>query len=462
MGTTVPDPDPQALASSIEKIAARFIAGDLSSETLVTAMLERIAARNPTLNAFITVLATESLGQARILDDERRRGRSRGTLHGIPISIKDLIDVEGTPTTAASRVRAGHIARADATVVARLRAAGAIIIGKCNLHEFALGTTNDESAFGAAHNPFDVTRSPGGSSGGSAVAVAAWMSCASIGTDTGGSIRIPAAACGVVGLKPSAGEIPTSGVVPLSASLDHVGPLTRTVADAWTLYDVLRGTKPARPAPASIAQLRLGKLSGYFLEKLDRDVRERFEEALNRLHGAGASIADATIAHAQDAPSIYVNIALPEAYALHAKTLEGMPEAYSDGVRTRLLMGRDVSREDYMQAQRDRAALRAEAESALSTFDALVLPTVPIPAPSLGAATVHLGSSEEPIRPIMLRLTQLFNLTGHPAVSVPCGFTRDLLPCGFQLVGRHRATSALLAAALACEPYITAPLDAPH
>lgn len=461
MGTTVPDPDP-TLALSIEEITGRFTAGDLSSETLVTAMLERIAARNSTLNAFITVLATESLEQARILDAERRRGRSRGTLHGIPISIKDLIDVEGTPTTAASRVRAGHIARADAPVVARLREAGAIIIGKCNLHEFALGTTNDESAFGAAHNPFDVSRSPGGSSGGSAIAVAACMSCASIGTDTGGSIRIPAAACGVVGLKPSFGEISTIGVVPLSASLDHVGPLAKTVSDAWLLYDVLRGAESAPPAPASIVQLRLGKLGGYFLEKLDGDVRERFEEALNRLHGAGASIVDVTIKHAGQIQSAYINIALPEAYAYHAKTLERAPDAYSGGVATRLLMGKDVSPGDYQRAQRDRAMLRDQVDAALAMCDALVLPTLPIPAPSLGATTVRVGATDEAIRPLMLRLTQLFNLTGHPAISVPCGFTRDLLPCGFQLVGKHRATSALLAVALACEPHVTAPIGVPH
>lgn len=455
MGTTVSDPDPQALALSIEEITGRFTAGDLSSETLVTAMLERIAARNPALNAFITVLAAESLEQARILDAERRRGRLRGALHGIPISIKDLIDVEGTPTTAASRVRAGHIARADAPVVARLREAGAIIIGKCNLHEFALGTTSDESAFGAAHNPFDMSRSPGGSSGGSAIAVAACMSCASIGTDTGGSIRIPAAVCGVVGLKPSLDEIPTSGVVPLSASLDHVGPLARTVADAWTVYDVLKGTSRGRMPPVSIRGLTLGKLGGYFLERLGEGVRKRFDEALARLRESGVSIVEVSIQHASEIPSVYVNIVLPEAYAYHATTLESAPEGYLEGVRGRLELGRDVSADDYARAQRVRGVLRGEVDAALAGCDALVLPTVPIPAPRLGATTVRVGASDEAIRPLMLRLTQLFNLTGHPALSVPCGDTRGGLPCGFQFVGRHRATAELLSVALACEPHVT-------
>ena len=185
-----------------------------SSEATITRTLERIAALNPSVNAFITVLEADALSQARALDEERRQGRSRGPIHGLPISIKDIIDVEGVTTTAAPRVRSGHVAQADAPVVARLREAGAVIIGKCNLHEFALGTTSDESAFGPTRNPHDLSRSPGGSSGGSAAAVAAGMGWASIGTDTGGSIRIPAAACGVVGLKPAFGEIPTAGVGP--------------------------------------------------------------------------------------------------------------------------------------------------------------------------------------------------------------------------------------------------------
>ena len=417
--------------------------------------LERIAAQNPALNAFISVLADQSLAQARVLDEERRRGTVRSPLHGLPISIKDLIDVEGVPTTAASRVREGHIALADAAVVARLREAGAVIIGKTNLHEFALGTTNDESAFGAAHNPHDLARSPGGSSGGSGAAVAACLGWASIGTDTGGSIRIPAAACGVVGLKPSFGDISTVGVVPLSPSLDHVGPIARTVSDAWAIYDVLKGNAPGQNTPAPLQGLRLGKLGGYFLERLDDDVRGRFEEALERLRAAGATVADVQIHGASRAPLMYATIALPEAYASHADTIASMPERYGDGVAGRLQMGREVTAESYVEAQRERAALRAEVETSLNTCDVLVLPTMPIPAPLLGAVTVRVSGKEEPIRPMMLRLTQVFNLSGHPALSLPCGLTREGLPCGFQMVGRLTKTRELLAMALACEPHIT-------
>src|SRR5688500_13643276 len=231
--------------------------------------LERIATLNPTLNAFIAIFEAEAMQQARELDEELRQGRSRGPLHGRTISIKDLIDVKGFPTTAASRVRAGHVAHADASLVTRLRDAGAVIVGKTNLHEFALGTTSDESAFGPVHNPHDPSRSPGGSSGGSAAAVAAGMGWASIGTDTGGSIRIPASACGVVGLKPTFGEIPLAGVVALSASLDHAGPLAQTVGDSWAIYNALTGAHPSQPsAPQSVDTLRVGRMVGFVLEKL--------------------------------------------------------------------------------------------------------------------------------------------------------------------------------------------------
>jgi aspartyl-tRNA(Asn)/glutamyl-tRNA(Gln) amidotransferase subunit A len=295
-------------------------------------------------------------------------------------------------------------------------------------------------------------------------------------------------------LKPSFGEISTAGVFPLSSSLDHVGPLAQNVEDAWLVYQAIRTEAVARPAarplagppspkasaafarlrrawtkldersPArldvarkSVVGLRLGKLTGYFLEHLDRDVRSRFEEALTRLHDSGATLIEASIPHAGEIASTYVNLVLPEAAAHHAKDLERRPEAYSPGVLARLQQGRQISMEDYTRAQRDRAVLRADVNAALSKCDALVLPTLPIPAPVIGATSVTVDSSPvggEPLRPLMLRLTQLFNLTGHPAISLPCGKTADGLPCGFQLVGRHHETDDLLAITLACEPIL--------
>jgi len=247
---------------TVTELAPLIAAGRLLSEDLTRACLAEIEAHDRALKAFITVLGASAIAQARALDAEIAAGRCRGPLHGIPISLKDLIDQQGVPTTAASRVREGHVAGRDAPVTARLREAGAVLVGKTNLHEFAFGTTSDDTAFGAVRNPHDPSRSPGGSSGGSAVAVVTGMSVASIGTDTGGSIRIPSAACGTVGLKPTWGEVPCDGVVPLSPSLDHVGPLARSVADAWLIYLVLRGDSTAArwplPARRSIEGLRLG------------------------------------------------------------------------------------------------------------------------------------------------------------------------------------------------------------
>jgi aspartyl-tRNA(Asn)/glutamyl-tRNA(Gln) amidotransferase subunit A len=221
------------------------------------------------------------------------------------------------------------------------------------------------------------------------------------------------------------------------------------------LYDVLRGARVATRTPASLVRLRLGKLGGYFLDRLDDQVRDRFEQALSHLHAMGVSIAEVVIDHASSIAPTYANIALAEAYAYHAQTLKQVPSGYSDGVRARLEMGRAISADSYVGAQRDRAAFRREVDTILEACDALVLPTLPIPAPKLGANSVTVGGFEEPLRPLMLRLTQLFNLTGHPAISLPCGDTDEGLPCGFQLVGKHHGTSELLGVALACEGLIT-------
>jgi aspartyl-tRNA(Asn)/glutamyl-tRNA(Gln) amidotransferase subunit A len=390
-----------------------------------------------------------------VLDEELRVGRSRGPLHGRTISIKDLIDVKGFSTTAASRVRAGHMAHADARLVTRLRDAGAVLIGKTNLHEFALGTTSDESAFGAVHNPHDPTRSPGGSSGGSAAAVAAGMGWASIGSDTGGSIRIPASACGVVGLKPSFGEISLVGVVPLSVSLDHVGPLARNVSDAWAIYEALVDTAKPSPAPHPIDAVRIGTLGGYFLEKVDSSVRARFDEALGRLQSAGATIVHIDLSRMPDIPTTYVNVSLPEAYAFHEDALAKVPGKFSESVRSRLEMGGRITREDYEQAQGDRAVMRSAVDAALRSCDVLVLPTMTISPQKIGATEALVDGRVEPLRPLTLRLTQLFNLTGHPAISLPCGETSEGLPCGFQMVGRRQHTPELLQAALSCEAIVS-------
>jgi aspartyl-tRNA(Asn)/glutamyl-tRNA(Gln) amidotransferase subunit A len=440
---------------TISAFAAALRARQTTSADATGQCLARIAELNPTLNAFTTVLAEPALEQAREADRELAAGRDRGPLHGVAISLKDLFDVKGVATTAASRVRQDHVAAADASVVHRLREAGAVIVGKTNLHEFALGTTNEDSAFGPARHPLDPARSPGGSSGGSAVSVATGMAFASMGSDTGGSIRIPAAMCGLVGLKPSMGEISVDGVVPLSTTLDHVGPLCRSVDDAIILYNVLRGVPQADAAPPRQTRgLTVGVLRGYFTALLDPQVASTFESACERLREAGVVLEDVDVAHASDIAPVYTHIVLSEAAAYHAKTLDSRAESYTPNVRLRLEMGRYILAEDYMRALRGRAVLTREVNGALRGRDALLLPSVPVPATRIGVATVRVGAVEEPVRNIGLRLTQLFNLTRHPAMSLPSGATTQGLPIGAQLVGHTGQTSALLEVARALEPYL--------
>jgi aspartyl-tRNA(Asn)/glutamyl-tRNA(Gln) amidotransferase subunit A len=442
---------------SIVDAAKQLRAGTLTSRELTEACLDRIERDNPRLNAFITVTADLARAQADHADRELKSGGShdRGPLHGIPISIKDLIDIEGLPTTAASRVREGHVARRDAVIVANLRRAGAVFVGKTNLHEFAMGTTNEESAFGRAHHPQDPARSPGGSSGGSAISIASGMCLATVGSDTGGSIRIPSSVCGLVGLKPAWNDLSCEGVVPLARTLDCVGPLGLTLQDSYILYAAMAGREQPMPGVGGTQAPRLGVLRGYFVEKLQAEVRARFDAAIARLQVS--QVID--IPHARYAPSIYLPTVLAEGAAYHARTLERMPERYTPGVRLRFELGRYVLAEDYVRAQRGRDILRAEVNAALDTVDALLLPTLPIIAPPLGATTVPMDDGrDEPVRAAMLRLTQPFNLTGHPAVSLPMPEVPDAngasgLPCGLQVVARD--LPRLLAAAGWCERMLT-------
>ena len=430
---------------SIAALASTLRERRVSSRDLTDACLQEIERLNPQLNAFITVTADLAREQAEAADHELVDGHSRGPLHGIPVSLKDLIDLAGVPTTAASRVRAGLVAKRDAVVTAQLKRAGAVIVGKCNLHEFALGTTSEDSAFGPARHPAFPDRSPGGSSGGSAAAVAAGLCIASIGSDTGGSIRIPSAACGVVGFKPPFGVVSCDGVVPLARSLDHLGPIARSVADARTLYHVIRGGA-GDPVPAespSPGAIRLGLLRSWFMDHLDTGVRQAFDEALGQLRDAGAQIVERRVPHAALIGPVYLQIVFAEAAAYHAATLASRPGDYTPPVRLRLEMARYVLGEDYARAQAGREVLTAEVEAALADVDALVLPTLPIPAPLLGATSVDLAGVRDSVRSATLKLTQLFDLTGHPAISVPAGRTPEGLPVGLQLVGRHASPASI-------------------
>ena len=440
--------------TTISELAPKVAAGKITSEKLTENCLATIAELNPKLNAFILVMAEPALARARQADKEIAAGKYLGPLHGIPISLKDLIDLEGTPTTAGSLLRKNHVAASDAVVTRRLRDAGAVFVGKTNLHEFAFGTTNEDSAFGPARNPHDPLRVPGGSSGGSAIAVATGMSLGSIGTDTGGSIRIPAAACGVVGLKPEFGRVSTHGVVPLSRQLDHVGPLAASVADAWLLYNVLQPAK-ARvgmlPEAGVLKGLTFGVLRSYLFDRLDEDVESTVLKTIELLRGYGAAFKDVALPHANDVATVYLHLQLPDAAEYHAPTLESRPQDYTPNVRVRLEMGRYMLAEDYIRALRGKVVIAAEVDQALQGVDALLCPALAIPAPPIGAATVTVKGGNEAVRSVMLRCTQPFNLSGHPAIALPCGKTPAGLPVGLQLVGHKGRTPALVQAALAVE-----------
>lgn len=437
---------------SLREAAALVQRREASAVELTRDCLGRIDAANEALRAFITVSGGQALADAARADAEIAAGHYRGPLHGIPVSVKDLVDVAGTPTTSGSNVPPRQ-PRHDAPVVANLRRAGAIIVGKTNLHEFAFGTTSDETAFGAVRNPRDRSRSAGGSSGGAAVSLVEGMCYGAVGTDTGGSIRIPAAACGVVGLKPTSGEISAEDVVPLSVTLDHVGPLAVDVADAALLfYAMLDGDARTDRVPQDAeGPLWLGVPSTYFLDKLDAGTAERFSSARAALTSGGHSLSDVAVAHVERTADVYLHIVLPEASWYHAPLLAAHAGSYAPGVRLRLEMGRYVLAEDYLRALHARLVLRKAVDKALEGLDALLLPALAIGAPPIGAASVTIGERQEPVRAVMLRLTQLFNITGHPAIAIPCGAGADGMPRSVQLVGHRGGTERLLAVAATVE-----------
>ena len=417
---------------TIAELAGALARRETTSVALTEWCLERIATLNPRLNAFITVTGERALATAHAADRARASGQATSALHGIPVSLKDLIDEAGVVTTAGSRVRKDVVAATDATVTGRLRDAGAVFVGKTNLHEFAFGTTNEDSGFGPTRHPVDDTRV------------------------TGGSIRIPAAACGVVGLKPGWGEIPADGAVPLSRQLDHLGPIARTVTDAWLVHETLAGRPPAPDARLDarpLAGARFGLLRGYFAERLDTDVETVFEAAVETLRRAGAIVEPVEIPHARDIAPVYLHLVLADAAAYHAETLARRPADYTPNVRIRLEMGRYVLAEDYVRARRGREVIAREIDAALAGRVALLCPTMPVPAPPLGATMVAVGHGQtEPVRTAMLRLTQPFNLGRQPALTVPCGRVQSSgLPVGLQLAGASGHTSGLLEVGLSVE-----------
>jgi aspartyl-tRNA(Asn)/glutamyl-tRNA(Gln) amidotransferase subunit A len=366
-------------------------------------------------------------------------------LLGVPIAVKDLFATRSMRTTAGSRILRDWVPSRDAAAVARLREAGAIVFGKTNLHEFAYGVSNANPWWGVARNPHDATRSPGGSSGGSAIAVVAGLCAGALGSDTGGSIRIPASLCGCVGLKPTFGAIPLDGTVPLGWSLDHAGPLARTVDDAGLLLDVLTGRHTGRPTRrASTHGLRIGLLRGPIVQKAQPRVTQQVETAAAGLRRRGLRVREVAIPELEWTVATQLVTLRAEASAVHSRWIRTRPRAYGADVRIRLQLGALIAGADYVLAQRMRGRLRAAIGRVFQEVDVLLLPTTPITAPVVGDRTVRWRSGEEPVDGALVRLTAPFNLTGLPALSVPFGSAAGL-PVGVQVVGQSMDEDRVLA-----------------
>jgi len=448
--------------SSIKQTAADIRSGLITPTELVTETLERIDALDGDLKAFVTVMRDQAYEDAERLEREQRTGLYRSQLHGIPIGVKDIIAVKGVRMTAGSKVLADYVSQEDAMVVEQLRKAGAIVIGKTNTHEFAYGTYTPPT-----RNPWDQARIPGGSSGGSAAAVAAGMCLGAIGSDTGGSIRIPAACCGVTGLKPTYGRVSCYGVIPLSWSLDHVGPLARSAEDCAVIFDALAGYDPRDPNSVSgpprratttlitgpegrdtlsLQGLKLGTPQEAFFAPLDPEVRAAWHAALLVLKEEGAQIVDVELPSAT--MEMYRTIQMPEASLAHMQKswLSEHRDDYTELTRQRLLEGQQIPAVDYLHAQHQRRIFSTTMRSVLQRVNALVLPTLPIPAIPIEQAgqEISIDGVSQNATVALLRLTMPFNLAGVPAVSFPCGFTTNGLPIGLQVAGKPFEESTVL------------------
>jgi aspartyl-tRNA(Asn)/glutamyl-tRNA(Gln) amidotransferase subunit A len=436
---------------SASDLARHIAAGDVSSVEATREYLERVEQHDRQLRAFITVDAEGALAAAAAADDKPAAERT-GPLHGVPVAVKDNIATRGLRTTGGSRVLADWVPDRDAPVVRQLKHSGAVIIGKTNLHEFAYGGTCTNVEFGAVRNPWNTEHVPGGSSGGSAVAVAAGLSAAALGTDTAGSVRLPASQCGVVGLKPTYGRTSIQDVLPLAWSLDHVGPITRTIEDAALLFEVLAETRLFQTrTDDGIKGLRLGVPRDYFFDSLQPDVLAAVEEALAVLRDLGAGLIDVTWPAVHLSNSATWTIILAEASAFHRAWFRAHPERYSAETRANLELGELLPAADYVQAQRVRTVLQQQASDLLNRVDALVAPMLGITSPRIGQTTVEVGGRVKEINPVFIRLADPFNLTGQPAISVPCGFGADGLPIGLQIAAAANAEETVLRVASAYE-----------
>ncbi len=460
-------PDDLALAS-LEDVAKLIAAKQVSPVELTRQMLDRIERLNPRLNAYLTVTADQALDAARAAEREIAGGRYRGPLHGVPVAVKDLFATKGVRTTAGSKMLAEWLPDEDATVVAKLGDAGAVGLGKLGMHEFAYGVTSDNAHFGPVRNPWDTERIPGGSSGGSGAATAAGLAYATLGSDTGGSIRIPASFCGCVGLMPTYGRASLHGAIPLSWTLDHAGPLTRTVRDAAIVMRAISGADPLdpttedRPVPDWLdgiergpKGLRIGVPKQYFWQDLDPGVERLARKALTDLEAAGASLREVDLPDITRYVPAVTNVMFAEAAAYHAPHFPSRRADYAPQVAALLDAGLAVTGVAYVDALRTlQEARRGAADALLDGVDVLAMPTIPVPAPTIASMR------EADITLRIVAFTAIFDLTGQPAISVPCGISAGNLPVGLMFAGRRWDEASVLWAGRAHEQ-VRGPLPAP-
>ena len=432
---------------SLAGLSRALRAGEVSPVEVTEALLGGIELDRT--NAFITVTAERAMEDARRAEAEISAGRYRGPLHGVPVAIKDLVSTAGVRTTMASSFFVDHVPDRDAAVARRLREAGSVLLGKTNTHEFAYGPTGDRSFFGPTRNPHDLDRITGGSSGGSGAAVATGLCFGAIGSDTGGSIRIPAALCGVVGMKPTFGRVGKGGVFPLAPTMDHVGPLTRTAEDNAIFLSALAGHDPEdlhsvdHPPEDFASDLGLGVRgavvgvpTAFYFEHLDREVEARVREAVEVFRGLGAEVREVEVPNVWETLHAQRLTLAAEAYAVHEERLKTEPERFDDHGLERLLKGEELRAYRYAKAQMRKLVSRREFEEVLGTVDVILAPSVPIPATELGQRELTIEGHEEAVYSALTRLTGPTNLNGLPSLSVPCGTTSSGLPVGLQLIGR--------------------------
>jgi len=436
----------------LQSLAADLRAGKVSSRELVAQSLRQIERLDSKLNAFITVTGEGALREADERDQELASGIDRGPLHGIPIAHKDLLRTKGVRTTAGSRIYADYVPQRDAAIVTRLHEAGAVSLGKTGLHELAYGITSNNPHFGAIHNPWDLARIPGGSSGGSAVAVAAGMVPFTTGTDTGGSIRVPASFCGIVGLKPTFGRVNIRGVLPLGFSQDHVGPLTRTVRDAAIAFQAMVDdpTGYVPPANLSLSGLRIGWPKNFFMDQVDPQIEVAVRAAFETAAAIEGRIVEIEMPDMNALRAAAATCLLVEAVTVVRPYLDRRADFGAD-VLAMLDQGKAIAAIDYIEAQRTRRRIGRQFARLFEQVDCIFTPTTPITAPKIGQTSVEIRGGKEEVRSAATRFTRVMNALGLPAISIPCGFSRSGLPIGLQIIAAARQDDLLLRVAAAME-----------